>query len=143
MRLTNLTRICRRWRDGSDRAHRPGRRLEETLGFLEQHKLAFVAVDEPQGFETTLPPIAAVATPIAIVRFHGRNAETWEARGRTSAQRFDYWYTDEEFQEWLPRIEEMAERATEVHLLMNTNNRSQGPDNARLLREVLLQGRLL
>src|SRR3990172_5736971 len=32
-----------------------GEQLEETLGFLDQHKLAFVAVDEPQGFASTLP----------------------------------------------------------------------------------------
>ena len=60
----------------------------------------------------------------------------------SSAERFDYWYMEREFKEWMPRIE-VAESAQEVHLLMNTNNRSQGPDNARLVREVLMQARLL
>lgn len=81
-----------------------------------------------EGFESTLPPIAAVTAPMSLVRFDGRNAETWEAKGRTSAERFDHCYTDEEFGEWVPRIEEMAERAEELHLLIITNNRSQGPD---------------
>ncbi len=84
-----------------------------------------------------------MTAPVGLVRFHGRNAETWGARGATSAERFDHWYTDEEFEEWLPRIEAMAERATEVHLLMNTNDYNQGPANAKRLERVLQQARLL
>jgi hypothetical protein len=34
---------------------------------------------------------------LAIVRFHGRNRSTWEAKGlRTSAERFNYLYSDAE-----------------------------------------------
>src|SRR6266496_2666112 len=34
------------------------RNREETLGFLEQHDLPYVCVDMPQGFDSSLPPIA-------------------------------------------------------------------------------------
>jgi uncharacterized protein YecE (DUF72 family) len=61
----------------------------------------------------------------------------------SSADRFDYWYTAEEFQQWVPRIQEMRDRAQEVHLLINTNKANQGPANAQLLREVLQREALL
>lgn len=120
-----------------------GERLEETLGFLEENRLAFVAVDAPPGFPSSLPPITAVTAPLALVRFHGRNEETWTVRGGSSAERFDYWYTAEEFQQWVPRIREMRDRAQEVHLLVNTNKVNQGPANARLLKTVLQHEGLL
>jgi uncharacterized protein YecE (DUF72 family) len=43
----------------------------------------------------------------------------------------------------VPRIQEMAERTQELHLLMNTNNDNQGPANAQRLKQVLQQARLL
>ncbi|HEX2069616.1 MAG TPA: DUF72 domain-containing protein, partial [Actinomycetota bacterium] len=55
------------------------RNREETLSFLEEHDLPYVAVDMPQGFDSSLPPIAvATSKELAMVRFHGRKAETWE-----------------------------------------------------------------
>lgn len=121
----------------SERSH------DRTLAFLEDHHLSFVAVDEPQGFKSSVPPVVAVTGPVAVVRFHGRNAKRWEARNATAAERFDWYYTDAEFQEWAPRIQEMAQDAREVHLLMNTNNADQGPVNAHKLADVMHQYELL
>jgi uncharacterized protein YecE (DUF72 family) len=96
------------------------RNREETLRFLEEHGLTYVSVDEPQGFPSSIPPIAAVTThELAIVRFHGRNAENWKKPGLTAAERFDYAYDKKELAEWVPKIRELAEQAREVQLLMN------------------------
>ena len=84
-----------------------------------------------------MPPIAAATTDLAFVRFHGRNGAMWEQRTRTSSERFDYWYAAAEMDEWTPRIRSLAEEASEVHLVVNTNNFDQGPVNARLLAERL------
>ena len=111
--------------------------LGRTLSFLRSNRLSFVCVDEPQGFRSSLPPLAEVTADIAYVRFHGRNTATWEAKGITAAERFDWYYKAEEFEEWVPRIQYLREKASEVHLLMNTNRHDQGPANARLLRNVL------
>lgn len=53
----------------------------------------------------TVPPIVAV-TPrqLAVVRFHGRRTETWEARGIPVVERFRYLYDADELGEWVPRI---------------------------------------
>ena len=53
-------------------------------------------VDEPQGFKSSVPLIVAVTSDLALVRFHGRNAATWEAKGITPAERFRYLYSREE-----------------------------------------------
>ena len=39
--------------------------------------------------------------PTAYVRFHGRNLGTWNKRGGSAAERFDYLYSDEELGEWV------------------------------------------
>lgn len=121
---------------------RNGRWLDEenvtdTLDFLERHSLAYVCVDEPQGFKSSVPPVVAVTAPVAEVRFHGRNAENWEKKGISAAERFKYEYTKEELEEWAPRIETLAEGADTVHALMNNCYSDYGIRSARGLADVL------
>jgi uncharacterized protein YecE (DUF72 family) len=85
-----------------------------------------------------MPPVAAVTNPeLAIVRFHGRNAENWKKPGLTAAERFDYSYSKRELEEWLPKIREMAEEAREVHLLMNNCYGDKAVNNAAELAKLL------
>ncbi len=117
-----------------------GDRTERTLRWLREHGLTFVCVDEPQGFPSSLPPVAEATSDIAYVRFHGRNAATWERASETSAERFDWYYRDEELQEWVPKVRYLQEQAREVHLVFNTNNRDQGPHNAIRMGRLLGEG---
>jgi len=111
---------------------------ERTLRFLSDHDLAFVMVDEPQGFKSSVPPTVAVTSPdLAIVRFHGRNAETWEARGITPAERFRYLYDRAELQEWVPRVRQAATKARETYVLMNNCFSNYGTTNAREMAALL------
>ncbi len=113
------------------------RHRAETLRFLRDNRLTFVCVDEPQGFASSLPPLAEATADVAYVRFHGRNAATWEAKGASAAERFDWYYTKEEMAEWVPRLRSLQAQTTSVHALMNTNRGDQGPYNARLLAGLL------
>jgi len=111
---------------------------ERTLRFLEEHALPFVMVDEPQGFKTSVPHVSAVTSPrLALVRFHGRNAATWEAKGLSPAERFRYLYDREELMEWVPRISQAAARTEEVHVLMNNCYANYGAVNARQIARLL------
>ena len=78
---------------------------------LEDAGLAYVGVDEPQGFPNSTPPLAAATAPLAMVRLHGRNAETWESRTGAASDRFKYLYSDAELEEWVPRVRELAAAA--------------------------------
>ncbi len=111
---------------------------ERTLHFLADNAIPFVMVDGPQGLRSSVPPIVAVTSPeLALVRFHGRRAETWEASGIPVVERFRYLYTDEELAEWVPRIREAAEDAREMHILMNNCYANYGSTNARELASML------
>lgn len=111
---------------------------EETFAFLEEHRLPFVCVDMPQGFDSSLPPIAAAtAEDLAMVRFHGRNRAAWATRSASASERFRYDYSREELKEWVPRVRELAEQAREVHVLMNNCYRDYAVRSARLLLDLL------
>jgi len=82
--------------------------------------------------------VLAITSPkLVIVRFHGRNYKTWYQKGGTSADRFDYNYSADELSPWMRRLRDVEGKVEEMHLLMNTNAGSQGPDNARLLASVM------
>ena len=110
---------------------------ERTLRFLTDRDIAFVMVDEPQGFKSSVPPVTAVTSELALVRFHGRNAETWEAKGITPAERFRYLYTRDELKEWAPRIRDVAKDAKDTHILMNNCYANYGTTNAREMAAIL------
>ncbi len=114
------------------------RNREETLSFLEKHDLPLVCVDMPQGFDSSVPPLAAAtAKDLSMVRFHGRNTGAWNAKSETASERFRYEYKKEELQEWIPRIHGLAERTRETHVLMNNCYRDFAVNNARDLGALL------
>ncbi|WP_042301012.1 DUF72 domain-containing protein [Paraburkholderia kururiensis] len=55
---------------------------------------------------------------LAIVRLHGRNAETWSGV-ESAAERFNYEYSDEELRELAIPIEAIAKRAGRTHVHFN------------------------
>jgi uncharacterized protein YecE (DUF72 family) len=114
------------------------RNREETIGFLEDNGLPFVCVDMPQGFDSSIPPIAvATSSDLAMVRFHGRDPKAWTAKSETAAERFRYEYSESELRGWVPKIEELSEQARETHVLMNNCYRDYAVNNARQLRGLL------
>jgi uncharacterized protein YecE (DUF72 family) len=70
-----------------------------------------------------------VTNGIAYVRFHGRNMATWNKRGGSAAERFDYLYSDEELEEWTPTLRELAGQSKEAYAFFNNNSSSQDPQN--------------
>jgi uncharacterized protein YecE (DUF72 family) len=111
---------------------------DRTLAFLADNRIPLVMIDGPQGLKSSVPPIVAVTSPdLALVRFHGRRVETWEAGGVPVVERYRYLYSRDELAEWLPRIQEAAEQAREMHLLMNNCYANYGSTNARELAAML------
>ena len=127
-------RICVEFRNGSWLAEE---NRAETIEFLEAYELPYVVVDMPQGFRSSVPPVLAVTAPLAVVRFHGRNAAEWESGD--VHRRFRYLYSPGELEEWAPRISELAAGAEETHVLMNNcysdYAQRNAADLAALLRE--------
>ena len=114
------------------------RNQDETLSFLEDHDLTYVCVDMPQGFDSSLPRIAAVTSKeLAMVRFHGRKAETWEEKTKTAAERFEYDYSKRELTGWAPKVRELSGQAKETHAIMNNCYRNYAVKNARQLAALI------
>lgn len=111
--------------------------LKGTLELLSRHKIALVCVDEPQGFKTSLPPVAEVTAPLAAIRFHGRNRRLWEAKNAMAAEKFNYLYTEAELKEWLPKIKTMAEKSRELHIIFKNKHADFPVQNAAQLKALL------
>lgn len=111
----------------------------DTIKFLRDRDIVYTVVDEPQVGSGSVPDLVAVTNPdLAIVRFHGRNAETWYVKGAESSRdRFKYLYSDEELSEWVPRIADIAGQVQEVHVLMNNNYGSYAITNAQDMERLL------
>ncbi|HET9416021.1 MAG TPA: DUF72 domain-containing protein [Candidatus Limnocylindria bacterium] len=111
---------------------------QRTIDFLHKHQIPFVMVDAPPGTKSSVPPVTVVSSPnLAVVRFHGRRTETWEATGIPVVERFRYLYDEGELSEWVPRIQEAADQVPEIHVLMNNCYANYGTTNAREIAELL------
>jgi uncharacterized protein YecE (DUF72 family) len=121
----------RSWMDDDERV--------DTLAFLERHGLAYVSLDSPRTRASNVSPRVAAATHrVAYVRFHGRNAKTWNIRGAESAaERFDWLYTAEELHEWVEPLARLADEAEEVYAMFNNNRDDFAPRSAQILRGLL------
>jgi uncharacterized protein YecE (DUF72 family) len=91
----------------------------------------------PQGFPSSLPPIAESTSNLAYVRFHGRNVENWEGPHDTATPRFEYLYSEQELREWVPRLRELSANVRETHVLMNNCYQDYAVRNARQLADML------
>ena len=96
-------------------------------------------VDGPQGFTNSVPMVWEVTHPgWALLRLHGRNADTWDIKGATSASdRFNYDYSDQELHDLATGIRRLADRVPTTHVVFNNNQGDQGQRNARSLIETL------
>ena len=114
---------------------------EQTFSFLSALGAAFVCVDEPRIAQANvLPPIIACTTPhLAYVRFHGRNASTWNARVASAAERFRYLYTQEELAEWVGPLRSLSEQAQVTYAMFNNCYADYAPRNAVQLLSLLGQ----
>jgi uncharacterized protein YecE (DUF72 family) len=138
----------RSWLDDDNRA--------QVFSFLEELGATYVIVDAPKTEAKNLvPTVFARTSPTVYVRMHGRNAKTWNIRGRSAAERFDYLYSEEELRELVPAVREVAEGAEEAYVMFNNNGRSraprangegrdtwisQAPTNTLMLQEILSEG---
>jgi uncharacterized protein YecE (DUF72 family) len=117
------------------------RRREDTLRWFEDHEVAFVSVDMPEGSNapTLMPNLdAATRRDVAYLRAHGRNLQGY-LRGRSVAERFAHRYEDEELDELGERAGRLAEEVPTVRMMFNNNRGADAPVAAQRMRELLGQ----
>jgi uncharacterized protein YecE (DUF72 family) len=103
---------------------------EETLGFLASYQLPYVCVDMPQGYPSSIPPVLAATSDLALVRMHG-HSDKWDSKD--IYERFGYEYSADELASWAPRIRDLAASASTTHVLFNNCYRNYAQVNAEQL----------
>lgn len=79
---------------------------EETYRILEKNRAAYTIVDEP-----LLPPTVKVTADFAYVRWHGRGHEPW----------YNYLYSVDELETWVPRLRHVSEKVEVVYGYFNNH----------------------
>ena len=105
-------------------------RRESTLSLLEELNMTYVVVDEPQTGSFTPPVVASTSPELAMVRLHGHNADNWEKKNISAAERFKYLYSDDELDDWVAPVKQLAEQSQQVHVLFNNCYADYGVRNA-------------
>ena len=109
----------------SDRLRDRTWRLLETLG------VSYVAVDEPQGTPTSVPPLLRTThRRLAVIRLHGQRADTWASRGVPAVEKYRYLYSSAELDEWAEKVVEAAATAENLHVIFNNCYANYGAVNA-------------
>ena len=85
---------------------------------LTKHKVAYVNVDEP-----LLPPDVHLTTDFTYFRGHGRGTKPW----------FDYRYSEDELNQWVPKVEMISGRVEKVFGYFNNHFHGYAPENCLYL----------
>jgi uncharacterized protein YecE (DUF72 family) len=113
---------------------------ERTVKFLQDNKIPYVAVDEPQGFKSSVPPVVFITNEdLAVFRFHGRNKENWEKKDIPPSERFRYLYDEDELADWTPKIATVAKQTKQTHVVYNNCYSNYGTTNAREATRLLAE----
>jgi uncharacterized protein YecE (DUF72 family) len=111
--------------------------LDKTVEFLRSRKIALVCVDEPQGLKTSIPPVVEATSSVGVIRFHGRNSQTWEQRDTPTSEKYDYLYSQEELEEWVPRILKVRRETEELHVIFKNKHLDHPVINALQMKRLL------
>lgn len=113
--------------------------LAATLAFEREQRVVHTVVDGPQGYANSVPAVWEATHPgDALLRLHGRNAATWNAKGPTAASdRFSYDYGDDELAAMVPAIAGLERLVPRVHVIFNNNVENRGQRNAQTLMKLL------
>lgn len=131
------------------------------LDGLRERGVGWVNVDQPMLFKGSMPLTAIATSPLAYLRLHGRNYQSWgkgmrtkrkagepppkpttEERKRAEAQknaRFDYLYSEREVRALGAEVERLEEAPGVEGVISINNNHARGQAfaNALMLRSVV------
>jgi uncharacterized protein YecE (DUF72 family) len=95
---------------------------DETWELLKTHEVAYTNVDEP-----LLPPEVHLTTDFSYFRWHGKGEKIW----------FDYRYSKEELDAWVPKVEAAESKVKKIVGYFNNHYHGYAPENCQYLIEKL------
>lgn len=106
------------------------------LELLRERNVACVHIDGPG-----IHPGTELTADHAYIRFHGRNQDIWyggEKECDHRLNRYDYLYSQEQLEPWVPRISQAELKGAKVRIYFNNHARSKSVKNAFQLMDMLL-----
>ncbi len=101
---------------------------------FESRGIGTVVTDQPK--LKNLPERPTVLTgETAYFRLHGRNEKNWWSGDNTS--RYDYFYSREELEEFLPMLRELSKNSSRLFIAFNNHYKGQAVENAFLLKKLI------
>jgi len=107
----------------------------DVLETLQEFGVANTIVDGP-GFPIT----RSLTAKHAYVRFHGRNYDIWfkeESEDDYRINRYDYLYTHEQLEPWVPRLSEIISNSERTRIYFNNHGRAKAVKNAFQMMDLL------
>ena len=96
----------------------------ETYEILRKYNVAYTVVDEP-----LLPPEVHTTADFAYVRWHGHGSRLW----------YDYEYSEDQLEEWKPKVEEITGQVRRTYGYFNNHFNANAVKNAVEMLELLGQ----
>jgi uncharacterized protein YecE (DUF72 family) len=107
----------------------------ETLSYFVGMHVAFCNIDQPL-IGRSLEPTEYVTSPVGYVRLHGRNYDQW-FEAEKSADRYNYFYKEQELEGWKDKITRIAQKAEVVYVVANNHFQAKAAVNALQLKHML------
>jgi uncharacterized protein YecE (DUF72 family) len=87
---------------------------DSTWRILSKYEAAYCIVDEP-----LLPPEVHVTSSTGYIRWHGQGERPW----------YDYRYTQQQLQDWVPKIREVQANTKKTFGIFNNHFHGYAPEN--------------
>ena len=106
---------------------------EMSLKFLKENNIGYCIVDEPK-LKGLMPYNPTTTTDIGYFRFHGRNANWFDA---STSERYNYLYTQDELKPFMPGIRNIATSARKTIVMFNNCHAGKAARNALKMIDML------
>lgn len=115
------------------------KRTVETLAWLRAMNVVHTVVDGPQGADNSVPAVWEVTNrDYALLRLHGRNAETYNKAAESPAERFSYEYSDGELKSLVAEFVRLSYKVRHAHMIFNNCDEDRGIRNGLAAMKMLL-----
>jgi uncharacterized protein YecE (DUF72 family) len=116
--------------------HRSWSDASGTAQLLEEHRVAWVQIDEPKFPSSIRQDLKGPPSDLYYLRLHGRNAKEWWDHAE-SEDRYNYFYSGEELQPIANKVRDIRAMVKKAYLFLNNHFSAQSVANAVTLKKML------
>ena len=116
--------------------HRTWSDAAETAQLLNDHRAAWVQIDEPKFPSSVRQDLEGRGPDLYYLRLHGRNAKEWWDHAE-SEDRYNYFYSEEELEPIAAKVRDVRAMVKKAYLFLNNHFSAQSVANAVTLKQML------